>query len=159
MFLVHIIYGYEVKMDISKLDTMCKRPIPVKRRKVQAFCGIANYYHQLIVNYSTKACSLIDLTNYLSFKWGDVQEQGFDKNGALFVSAPFVKQFDTNLVTRITMQTSIHTMAGMLSQYLLSNGCKHFLAVASYIKRISTIQRNLQIHDIELFTVVDCLSK
>ena len=62
IFLGHVINGQEVKMDPSKLETMSKWPIPTKKKEVQAFFGFANYYRQFIVNYSTKARALIDLT-------------------------------------------------------------------------------------------------
>ena len=54
-------------MDPSKLETMSKWPIPTKKKKVQAFLDFANYYRQFIVNYSSKAPLLIDLTKDVLF--------------------------------------------------------------------------------------------
>ena len=42
IFLVHVINGQEVKMDHSKLETMCKWPIPTKRNEVQVFLAMPN---------------------------------------------------------------------------------------------------------------------
>ena len=67
IFLGHVIYCPEVKMDPSKLEAMSKWPIPTKKKEVQAFLGFANYYRQLIVNYSAKAHPLIDLTKDVPF--------------------------------------------------------------------------------------------
>ena len=55
IFLRHIINGQRVQMDLSKLETMSKWPIPMKRKEVQAFLGFANYYRRFIANYSAKA--------------------------------------------------------------------------------------------------------
>ena len=41
-------------MDLAKLDSMSKWPIPTKKKEVQAFLSFANYYHQFIINYSAK---------------------------------------------------------------------------------------------------------
>ena len=67
IFLVHVINGQEVKMDPLKLETMSQWPIPTKKKEVQAFLGFANYYRRFIVNYSTKARLLIDLTKDVPF--------------------------------------------------------------------------------------------
>ena len=44
IFLVHVINSQKVKMDVSKLETMSKWPIPMKKKEVQAFLGFSNYY-------------------------------------------------------------------------------------------------------------------
>ena len=60
IFLRHVSNGQDGKMDPAKLKTMSKWPIPTKKKEVQAFLGFANYYCRCIVNYSCKACPLID---------------------------------------------------------------------------------------------------
>ena len=69
IFLGHVINVQEVKMDLSKLETMCKGPIPTKQKEVQAFVGFANYCHRFIVNYSAKARPLINLTEDVPYTW------------------------------------------------------------------------------------------
>ena len=78
IFLVHVINGQEVKMDPSKLETMSKWPISMKKKEVQAFLGFANYYCRFIINYSAKACPFIDLTKDVPFTWEHSQQQAFD---------------------------------------------------------------------------------
>ena len=79
IFLVHVINIQEVKMDPSKLETMSKWPIPTKKKEVQAFLAFANYYRRFIVNFSAKACPLIDLTKDVPFTCGHAQQQAFVK--------------------------------------------------------------------------------
>ena len=69
IFLGHIINGQQVQMDPSKLETMCKWPIPTKKNEVQAFLGFANYYRHFIANSSAKAHPLIELTKDVPFSW------------------------------------------------------------------------------------------
>ena len=45
IFLVHVINAQEVKMDLSKLETLFQRPVATKKWKVQAFLGFANCHH------------------------------------------------------------------------------------------------------------------
>ena len=90
IFLKHIINGQEVKMDLSKLETMSKWPILIKKKEVQAFLGFANYYGQFIVYYSTKACPFIDLTKDIPFICGHIQQQALDELQTRFLSAPML---------------------------------------------------------------------
>ena len=62
IFLVNVINSQEVTIGPSKLKTMSKWPIPTKKKEVQVLLGFTNYYCQCIVNHSTKARPLIDLT-------------------------------------------------------------------------------------------------
>ena len=124
IFLGHVINGQEVKMDPSKLETMSKCPIPTKKKEVQAFLGLANYYRRFIVNYSTKARPLIDLTKDVPFTWGHTQQQAFDELRARFLSAPILTQFDRTLETIMETDASNQAIAGILSQYHVVNGCK-----------------------------------
>ena len=79
IFLVHVINGQEVKMDPFKLETMFKWPIPTKKKEVQGFLECGNYYRRFIVDNSTKASPLIDLTKDVPFTGGHTQEQAFDE--------------------------------------------------------------------------------
>ena len=78
IFLVHIINGQQVQMDLSKLETMYKWPIPTKRKAVQAFLVFVNYYRRFIANYSAKAHPLIELTKDVPSSCGYEQQQAFD---------------------------------------------------------------------------------
>ena len=54
-------------MDPSTLESMSKWPILAMKKEFQAFLGISKYYCQILVNYSTKACPLINLTKDFCF--------------------------------------------------------------------------------------------
>ena len=117
---------------------MSKWPIPTKKKEVQVFLGFANYYRRLIVNYSAKACPLIDLTQDVPFTCGRTQQQAFDKLRAQFLSAPILTQFDRTLETIMETDTSNQAIAGILSQYHIVNGCKQLHPVEYHAKTLSS---------------------
>jgi len=43
------------------------------------FLAFTNYYRRFILNYSTKARLLIDLTKDVPFSWGHEQQQAFNE--------------------------------------------------------------------------------
>ena len=53
IFLIHVITGQEVNMDLLKLENMSNWPINTKKKEVQAFLGFANYYCGFLIDYST----------------------------------------------------------------------------------------------------------
>ena len=77
--LVHVINRQEVMMNFSKLETMAKWPIPTKKKEVQGFLGFANYYRLFIINYSAKACPLINLIKNVTFLYRHIRQLAVDK--------------------------------------------------------------------------------
>ena len=62
----------------SKLETMCKWPIPTKKNIVQAFLDFAYYYCQYIVNYISNTHPVINLTKDVPFTSAHAQQQAFN---------------------------------------------------------------------------------
>ena len=146
-------------MDPAKLETMSKWPIPTNKKDVQVFLGFANYYRRFILNYSAKACFLIDLTKDVPLTCGHIQQQALDELRARFLSAPILTQFDGTLETIMETDASTQAIAGILSQYQVVNGCKQLYPVEYHAKALCSTQRNWPIHDKELFAIVACFRK
>ena len=159
IFLGHIVNGSQVQMDSSKLVTMYKWPVPTKKKEVQVFLGFTNYYRRFIKNYSTKARPLIDITKDVPFSWGHQQQQAFDELRTRSFPAPILTQFDRTLVTIMETDASNQAIAGILSQYHILNGAKKLHPVEYHKGTLSAVQRNLPIHDKELFAIVDSFRK
>ena len=119
------------------------------------FLAFANYYGWLIVNYSAKACHLIDLTKDVHFTWGYTQQQAFDELLQPFLSAPILTLCDRTLETIMETDVSNLAIAGILAQYHVVNRCKQLYPVAYHATILSATQRNWPIHDKELFPIVD----
>ena len=139
IFLVHVINGQEVQIDSSKLETMIKYPIRIKKKQVPACLVFTNYYSRFIINYSTKSCPLINLTKDVPFTSGYKQQSGFYKLQARFLSAPILSQFHRTLNTIIETNTSNQAIPGILSQYLVINGYKQFHLVKYHAKTVSVM--------------------
>ena len=62
-------------MDDTKMAVVQDWPTPKNLKEVQSFLGFANFYRQLIKNYSRTAAALIELTRKnKSFRWGESQQ-------------------------------------------------------------------------------------
>ena len=140
LFLGHIINGQQVQMDPAKLEVMAKWPVPTKKKEVQAFLGFANYYRWFIINYSSKARPLIELTKDVPFSWGSEQQAAFDELRQRFMSAPILTQFDRSLDTIIETDASNQAISGILSQYHVTNSIKRLHPVEYHAKTLTATQ-------------------
>jgi hypothetical protein len=69
-YLGHIVSADGIKTDPSKVETICNWLRPTNLKEIQLFLGMCNYYHCFIMNYSTIALPLTDLTHKdIPFKW------------------------------------------------------------------------------------------
>ena len=137
IFSGHVINGQEVNIDPSKLKTMSKWPIPMKKKEVHQILVFTTYYRRFIVNYCAKVRPLIDLTQDVSFTCGDTQLQAYNQVRVQFPSASILTQLDRNLETIIDTDASKKGIAGMLFQYHVVNGCKQLYPVEYNAKTLS----------------------
>ena len=79
MFLRQVISGQQAQMDPSKLRTMSKWPIHIKKKKVEGCKDFPTYNRGLIVKYSPVACSVIDLTKDVNFTCGYIPQHAWDE--------------------------------------------------------------------------------
>ena len=124
IFLDYIRNGSPVQMDLAKLESMSKSPVPTVKKAVQAFLVFANYYRRLIENYTAKARPLIDLTKHVLFNWWYQRQQAFCELRIRFLSVPIVPQFDRTLETIMKTDASNQAVACMLSQSHIVNRAK-----------------------------------
>ncbi len=61
-FLGHIVSRHAVGVDPVKTEAMEKWPTPVNVKDVQAFLGLASYYHRYSPGFSTVAAPITNLT-------------------------------------------------------------------------------------------------
>ena len=146
-------------MDLSNVKSMYKWPIPTKKKEVQAFLGFASYYCWFIVNYSTKAHALINLTMDIPFTGGHTQQQAFDELQARFLLASILTQFDRTLKRIMETDASNQAIAGILSQYHIHNKCQQLHPVTYYARTLSATQCQWPIHHKELFAIVEHFRK
>ena len=126
-------------MNLLKLKTMFKWPIPTMKKEVQAFLSFAKYYHWLIVNYSAKACPHINLTKDIHFTCRHIQQQAFNEPQARFCSTLILSQLDRTFQTIMETDASNQAIACILPQYYVINGCKQLHPIEYHAKTLSAI--------------------
>ena len=79
VFLGHRISQAGVAMDDSKVEAIVSWPVPKNLRELREFLGLAGYYRRFILQYSTKAAPLHELTRKdQPFVWGERQQSAFE---------------------------------------------------------------------------------
>ncbi|KAK1917085.1 hypothetical protein P3342_001667 [Pyrenophora teres f. teres] len=71
--------GKGLKMDPDKVKAIKEWEPPVNVKGVRSFLGFANFYRRFIKNYSEIAAPLTRLTGNVTFRWGEAEQQAFDK--------------------------------------------------------------------------------
>lgn len=61
-FLTHVIFGNEIAVDPSKVDTMLQWEAPKSVIEIRSFPGVAGYYRRFIEGFSNLSLPLTQLT-------------------------------------------------------------------------------------------------
>ena len=116
-YLGMIVKPGQLAMDPVKLNGIAHWPTPSKVKDVHSFLGFANFYCQFIPNYSTIACSLIDLTKKnLSWNWTPSQQYAFNHIKHLFLSEPVLHIPELSFPFAITTNASKYKSDAILLQ-------------------------------------------
>ncbi|KAG9184899.1 hypothetical protein G6011_06845, partial [Alternaria panax] len=148
--------GKGLKMDPDKVKAIKEWEPPVNVKGVRSFLGFANFYRRFIKNYSEIAAPLTRLTGDVTFRWGEVEQQAFDKLKEIFITEPVLAQWDPDRETILETDSSGYVVAGVLSQY---DDQGLLRPVAYYSKKMTSAQSNYEIHDKELLAVICCIAE
>lgn len=79
-------------MDPLEVQSIVDWPTPLLVKEGQRILGFANFYHKLILKFSTAVAPLSTLTkgNTARFTWGTAAELAFNKLKNHFTSAPIL---------------------------------------------------------------------
>ena len=92
---------------------------------MQSFLGLANYYHDFIVNYATKAKPLTELTKASrTFEWSQEAQAAFDCLKEELSSEPVLALPDEEGMFYLDPDASEVAIAGILHQEQEWNGKK-----------------------------------
>jgi hypothetical protein len=155
VFLGYIVSTSGIQMDPAKIQTILDWPQPQCTRDVQSFLGFANFYRRFIRNYSKLAAPLFRLVNG-DFLWNNECQQVFDSLRSAFTSAPILVHFDPSRPCIVETDASDFVVAAILSQRD-DNNVLH--PVAFYSSKMSSAERNYDIHDKELLAVVKAFTE
>ncbi|KAJ1600280.1 hypothetical protein NDA14_005134 [Ustilago hordei] len=139
-FLGYIIKPTGIEMDPEKVRTVKEWPMPESIHDIQRFLGFANFYRRFIAHFARIAKPLTALVKPIErFKKLELPEeaqQAFHKLIQAFTSAGVLQHFDYHLPTRLETD-----------------------AMAFYSRKMSSAEKNYEIHDKELLAVVACLTQ
>ena len=103
-YLGHVVgYGL-IKPIFAKVESILNFPIPVNKKQLMRFLGMAGFYRKFCKNFSTIVCPLTNLLKKrVDFMWDEKCSEAFNKIKSLLVSSPvlctpdFSKQFKLNV--------------------------------------------------------------
>ncbi|KAJ1038600.1 hypothetical protein NDA10_004294 [Ustilago hordei] len=137
-------------MDPEKVCTVKEWPMPESIHDIQRFLGFANFYRRFIAHFAHIAKPLTALVKpiewFKKFELPEEAQQAFHKLIQAFTSAGVLQHFDYHLPTRLETDASDFAIAGVLKQE--HEGQWH--PVAFYSRKMSSAEKNYEIHDKEL---------
>ncbi|UTT89672.1 hypothetical protein NDA17_006507 [Ustilago hordei] len=152
-FLGYIIKPTGIEMDPEKVRTVKEWPMPESIHDIQRFLGFANFYRRFIAHFARIAKPLTALVKpierFKKFELPEEAQQAFHKLIQAFTSAGVLQHFDYHLPTRLETDASDFAIAGVLKQE--HEGRWH--PVAFYSRKMSSAEKNYEIHDKELLAV------
>jgi len=152
-FLGYIVATDGVTMSTRKVDSIRKWKAPRLVKEVQIFLGFANFYRRFIENFS-KICKPITETlkgDKQKFSWGREQNIAFEKLQQRFRTAPILAHFYPERETVIETDASDFALGAILSQFQ----DKRLHPVAFHSRKLSSAERNYEIHDKELLAILE----
>ncbi|SOV02264.1 uncharacterized protein UDID_19157 [Ustilago sp. UG-2017a] len=158
-FLGYIIKPTGIEMDPEKVRTVKEWPMPASIHDIQRFLGFANFYRRFIAHFARIAKPLTSLVKpterFKKFELPEEAQQAFHQLIQAFTSAGVLQHFDYHLPTRLETDASDFAIAGVLKQ----EHEERWHPVAFYSRKMSSAERNYEIHDKELLAVVACLTQ
>jgi len=125
---------------------------------VQAFIGFINFYRCFIRDFSTIARPLFDLTHSDKvWNWDAKEQEAFKCLKMAVTTAPVLVLPQDSEPFRIEADSSDFASRAVLSQQL--PGEEKWHPVAFYSKSLSPVERNYEIHDKEMLTIIRALEE
>ncbi|KAJ1021274.1 hypothetical protein NDA18_005515 [Ustilago nuda] len=155
----YIIKPTGIEMDPEKVHTVKEWPMLESIHDIQRSLGFANFYRRFIAHFACIAKPLTSLVKptecFKKFELPEEAQQAFHKLIQVFTSAGVLQHFDYHLSTRLETDASDFAIAGVLKQE--HEGRWH--PVAFYSRKMSSAEKNYEIHDKGLLAVVACLTQ
>src|SRR3981189_2126343 len=137
----------------SRWTGVSEWPPPTNKKEVQSFVGFINFYRRFIPNFSQHARPLFDLTmKDVRFIWGSPQEDAFVMLKGLVTSTPVLALPDSDLPYRLEADASGVATGAVLSQQSREDSKWHPVSFLS--KALSPVERNYEIHDVEMLEII-----
>ena len=143
----------KIKMDPAKISALQTWPTPRNKKDVQQFLGFVNFYRRFIRDFAKTAKPLNRLCGDSPWIWTTTEEQAFLSLRDSCVAEPTLFLPLDNAPFRIEADSSGFATGAVLSQ-LHENV---YRPVAFFSKALSDVERNYDIHDRELLSIMRSL--
>jgi len=156
-FLGYIVKTSGVTMSDRKVKSVQNWALPRSVKEVQIFLGFANFYRRFIKDFS-KVCKPITATlkgNLKDFHWGREQEEAFEELKKRFATAGTLSHFYLGRTTVVETDASDLALGCVLCQY--QGRLLH--PVAFHSRKLNSAERNYEIHDKELFAIMEAFKE
>jgi len=144
-------------MDPTKLIGIREWPQPSTTKQIRLFLGFGNFYRRFIRSYSNIARPMNKLLQKnRQFEWTPEVQKAFDELKKRFTDEPVLMMPNTTKPFQIECDASKYASGAVLSQ-LDINGDRH--PCTFILKTFSPTERNYEIYDQELLSVIRVLTE
>lgn len=154
-FLGHVISGEGIQTDPKKIKSITEWPTPRSSVDVLRFLGLANFYRRFVKDFSKISAPLTALTGNVQFKWGQPEQQAFEKLKLALTTAPVLIMPDFSKPFIIKCDAS----QSAIGQVLCQGEGKDERVVAYESRKLTPTEIGYPTHDQELLSVVHALRK
>ena len=145
----------QVKMEQKKIKAIRNWKTPMKIKDMESFLGFANFYRWFIHNFSHTARPLNELKGKKEQKWEKEHQEAFEELKEKITSQPVLSLPRREGKFRVEMDASGHAIGGVLSQEQEGK----WKPIAFLLRTMQPAERNYEIYDKELLTIVEALAK
>ncbi len=150
-------------MEEDRISIILNWPEPESVREVQSFLGFANFYRQFVKRFSSIAHPLTDMTKKaaqrtkkdLALRKKDFltleARRSFQELVTTFTTSPFLVYFDAKQLIKLETDASGYAISEILSQKQEIE----WKVVAYFSRKMIDAERNYEIHDAELFAIME----
>lgn len=147
----------KVEMDPVKVAGVRDWPTPTRLVEVQSFLGFCNFYRRFIKDFSRIAQPLHALQKKdAEWKWGEEEKNAFVLLQSSITSSPVLIHPSPDKPFKLETDSSDYASGAVLSQ-AGEDGKWH--PVGFYSKSLDEVQRNYDVHDKELLSVIRALEE
>ena len=144
-----------VEMDPAKVEAVREWPKPKDKHELQQFLGFANYYRRFISHFANLAAPLHRLTGNIPWSWNHQEEVAFESLKHAITSAPILAFPTDTDPYRVEADSSGFATGATLTQ--CQNGVWRLIAFLS--KSLNNVERNYEIHDCKMLTIMRALEE
>ncbi|KAJ8507306.1 hypothetical protein ONZ45_g10310 [Pleurotus djamor] len=147
----------KVEMDPAKVAGVREWPAPRNVTELQSFVGFVNFYRRFVRDFSHIARPLFNLTSAKDWHWTEVEQAAFDQLKLAITSEPILALPHEDRPYRVEADSSDFATGAVLSQ--LDPTDQKWHPVAYYSKSLQAAERNYEIHDKEMLSIIRALEE